>query len=318
MSEYRYQLERYRGRGTRHICPQCGRKYTFTRYIDTNNNTYVNERVGKCNRLDKCGYHYTPREYFEDNPWLRENKVSSIRKHRVFEEIENRNSSEEPPKPVGRLPRWMMERTLPVESDYAKWLRNTYGKERADRVIHDYYIGGCNFSVGDASVSYALFWQVDIDGNVRTGKYMNYDPQTGKRIKGEGQLIGWVHSQMREEGVLPEGWNLVQCLYGEHLLRTKPYTIVALAEGPKTAHIGAILMPQMVWVAVDSMMGLSAERLRPLKGRKVVLFPDQGKGYEEWSRRIEAIAQEVGFEYAVSAFMESHAKSQGDDIGDLL
>ena len=104
MSEYRYQLERYRGRGTRHICPQCGRKYTFTRYIDTNNNTYVNERVGKCNRLDKCGYHYTPREYFEDNPWLRENKVSSIRKHRVFQEIENRNSSEEPPKPSVRQP----------------------------------------------------------------------------------------------------------------------------------------------------------------------------------------------------------------------
>ena len=66
---YRYQLERYRGRSTRHVCPQCGRKNVFTRYIDTeNNNIYINDNVGKCNRLDKCGYHYTPHQYFTDNP----------------------------------------------------------------------------------------------------------------------------------------------------------------------------------------------------------------------------------------------------------
>ena len=73
-SNYRYQLERYRGRGTRYTCPQCGRKYTFTRYIDTeNNNQYISDNVGKCNRLDKCGYHYTPKQYFTDNPHKRDN-----------------------------------------------------------------------------------------------------------------------------------------------------------------------------------------------------------------------------------------------------
>ena len=71
-SEYRYQLEKYRGRGTRYSCPQCGRKYCFTRYIDTETNQYINERVGKCNRLDKCGYHYTPKQYFTDNPQERD------------------------------------------------------------------------------------------------------------------------------------------------------------------------------------------------------------------------------------------------------
>ena len=69
-NNYRYQLERYRGRGSRYTCPQCGRKQSFTRYIDTyNNNIYINDNVGKCNRLDKCGYHYTPKQYFTDNPW---------------------------------------------------------------------------------------------------------------------------------------------------------------------------------------------------------------------------------------------------------
>ena len=31
---YIYQLDRYQGRATRYVCPQCGRKYTFTIYID--------------------------------------------------------------------------------------------------------------------------------------------------------------------------------------------------------------------------------------------------------------------------------------------
>ena len=79
MNQYRYQLERYRGRGSRYVCPKCRHKHSFTRYIDTynnNNNIYINDDVGKCNRLDKCGYHYTPRQYFEDNPWLRDINTS--------------------------------------------------------------------------------------------------------------------------------------------------------------------------------------------------------------------------------------------------
>ena len=75
MNTYRFTLEKYRGISTRYTCPQCGRKHTFTRYIDTeNNNNYLSDNVGKCNRLDKCGYHYTPKQYFTDNPWLREKR----------------------------------------------------------------------------------------------------------------------------------------------------------------------------------------------------------------------------------------------------
>ena len=59
-------------------------------YIDTTNNSYINDKVGKCNPLDKCGYHYTPRQYFEDNPWLRENFFFS--KHRVFEKKKRKSS----------------------------------------------------------------------------------------------------------------------------------------------------------------------------------------------------------------------------------
>ena len=313
MNTYRFTLEKYRGLSTRYTCPQCGRKHTFTRYIDTeNNNQYINDNVGKCNRLDKCGYHYTPREYFTDNPHKRDRGVSSFSFHREKEEKKIENL---PPKPIGRLPRWFMEQTLGVECDYKVWLRDTFQESVANRIIRDYCIGG---SVDDSLNTHAIFWQVDSNNEVRTGKIMNYNPATGKRIKGEGAYVSWVHSIMRSEGVLPAEWELEQCLYGEHLLALRPRAVVALAEGAKTAHIGSALMPAMVWVAVDSMMGLSLERLRPLRGRSVVLFPDQGKGYEEWLKRIEPIAQEVGFDYTVSEFMEAKNPVQGGDIGDLI
>ena len=104
---YRFILEKYRGISTRYTCPQCGRKHTFTRYIDTeNNNQYLGERVGKCNRLDKCGYHYTPREYFTDNPWLREKEdvCSFVRKHR---ENERTNTNKPSLRSICTLPEWV-------------------------------------------------------------------------------------------------------------------------------------------------------------------------------------------------------------------
>ena len=212
-----------------------------------------------------------------------------------------------PPKRASAgLPRRVLEATMTENSAYLAWLESRFGSERALRLADEYYVGG----IADR----AVFWQVDGEGCIRTGKIMAYDEHTGKRLKGEG-TVDWVHAVMRREGSLPEDWELVQCMYGEHLLKRYPDKVVALAEGAKTAHIGAILMPNMVWVAVDSMMALTTDMLRPLKGRKVVLFPDEGKGYEVWTSRIGAIAAEVGFRYCVSAFMEG--REQGSDIADL-
>ena len=113
MNDYRYQLEKYRGRGSRYVCPQCGRKYTFTRYIDThNNNEYVNDKVGKCNRLDKCGYHYTLRQYFEDNPWLKDSCLF-VQNNRVFEQTNKQQQQLQPqPEPYGLISRLVLTLNL--------------------------------------------------------------------------------------------------------------------------------------------------------------------------------------------------------------
>ena len=84
------------------IVLRCGRKYTFTKYIDTyNNNVYVNDKVGKCNRIDKCGYHYTPNQYFEDNLWLKDNKCSFFHFHREKERTNTEHRT--PPPPIGYI-----------------------------------------------------------------------------------------------------------------------------------------------------------------------------------------------------------------------
>ena len=299
MNNYRYTLEKYKGRQSRYVCPQCGRKYVFTRYIDTETNKYIADNVGKCSRLDKCGYHYTPREYFSDNPHKKEVVLLHC-KHRVLQQQQQQQQ------PTYYLPEIVATGSIGQSSTHMRWLAARFGQEQADMVQRMYRVGGLNDDV--------IFWQRDVTGRLRTGKIMAYDEVTGCRKKGLG-TVDWVHAAMRREGALPEEWELRQCLYGEHLLTLFPLRTVAVVESYKTAHIGAILMPRLVWVAVDSMTGLTAERLKPLAGRNVVLFPDEGRGYEYWSSKIEDIARQVGFRYRISDIMEGRAA--GSDIGDL-
>ena len=344
-SSYRYQLERYRGRSTRHVCPQCHRKGSFTRYIDThNNNEYINDNVGKCNRLDKCGYHYTPKQYYADNPWKRDDATTNsgslrpcgyhytpkqyyadnpwkrdVHRSLVHYDRENERVNGErcrvkpTPRPIDTIPEWIFERSRSndILPDHVQWLVKQYGAEAAEEVLNLYEIGA-------TKDGHAIFWQRDGEDRLRTGKIMAYDTTTGHRLKAT-KSISWVHSELKRVGKLPEEWQLSQCLYGEHLLSLNPTMTVALVEAYKTAHVGAIVMPDYLWLACDSMSGLTAERLAPLKGRSVILFPDEGKGFKEWTQKIEAISRAVGFDYVVSSFVEQQGiVDMGGDIADLM
>ena len=197
-----------------------------------------------------------------------------------------------------------------------QWLRWSLGDEAAERIRSLYGVGGTR----DGRV---VFWQRDIAGRVRTGKIMAYDAKSGRRAKGQG-ACDWVHSVMLRQGRIAEPYNLVQCLYGEHLLSRAEYasSAVAIVESYKTAHIGAVLLPSMVWLATDSLHGLTAERLAVLCGRDVVLYPDEGRGEELWREKIVSIAREVGFRYTISSIIALYDNARidtslGRDIADL-
>ena len=75
--EFKYILEPYKGINTRYICPSCGKKNQFARYIDTETFQALNNNVGRCNREVNCGYHYTPKQFLEDNPEFRKGLADS-------------------------------------------------------------------------------------------------------------------------------------------------------------------------------------------------------------------------------------------------
>ena len=62
-----YQLEKYHGQATRHECPNCHDKKSFTYYVDERGDV-LNEDVGICNHVSSCGYHYTPKQYLAITP----------------------------------------------------------------------------------------------------------------------------------------------------------------------------------------------------------------------------------------------------------
>ena len=61
--------------------------------------------------------------------------------------------------------------------------------------------------------------------------------------------ITWVHSLLKRNGALAQGWDLSQCLFGEHLLARYPDKPVALVESEKTAVVCASINPDCVWLA---------------------------------------------------------------------
>jgi hypothetical protein len=125
--------------------------------------------------------------------------------------------------------REMVEKTLCryENNNFALWLRNRVGAEAANEAIRRYRFGTSKHWKGAT-----VFWQIDGEGRIRTGKIMLYDRRTGHRIKVNGQArINWVHTALKLTD-----FNLKQCLYGEHLLsgNNKP---VAIVESEKTAII---------------------------------------------------------------------------------
>ena len=67
MSEYRFHLQKYKY-GSKISCPSCGKPRCFVKYVDAEGKIVFPDNVGKCDHENSCGYHYTPKEYFNDYP----------------------------------------------------------------------------------------------------------------------------------------------------------------------------------------------------------------------------------------------------------
>ena len=299
-------LQKYKGISTRHTCPGCERKYSFTLYLDGNTNQPINSKVGICNRESKCGYHYTPKQYFMDNP----SSCTDVACH----------VSKQPPKPItppppmGTIPFSFVERSASYKSNFVRFLFDFLTDKQIEKVYQ-------NYALGATKNQEVIFWQIDINGKVRTGKIMQYNPETGRRLKHESGAIDWVHNKLKKTVTLPEDFNLQQCFFGEHLLTLYPDKTVAIVESEKSALIASAIITDSVWLSTGQLNGLSIEKAKVLKGRNVILFPDLG-GYDKWCIKSAEIKLFVECDIKVSTILEDIAtetqRSNGLDIADYM
>lgn len=303
MSEHRYILEPYKGMNTRYHCPICRqRERTFVRYIDTETGEYIDPSVGRCNRESNCGYHYTPKQYFQDN-----NISFDSPQHKAHNKP---NVVTPQQKPVSLIPAEVFKASLKryETNHFVMFLIGLFGIEVTNELISRYFIASSEYWNGAT-----VFWQVDAHGKVRTGKIMLYNPITGKRVKEPFNHINWAHKALKQPDFV-----LKQCLFGEHLLRDKRKPI-ALVESEKTAVIASVYLPQFIWLAVGSLTNLNVEKCSILKGRTVTLFPDLNC-FDKWSNKAKELSQLAIF--TVSDLLERKAneteRKQGFDLADYL
>ena len=300
-----YNLQKYKGIATRYTCPACGRKKCFTLYVDEDGEP-LHESVGRCDHESSCGYHYTPKQFFDDHPELRHSRLDRESLPRCHSEAKPKNLCTIPDHVVTRSVRYNWD------SDLITFLRTILDPITVESLIEEYRIGVTRSGA-------TIFFQIDSLGRCRTGKIMKYDPDTGHRIKDPDVpgRINWIHSLMKRSGQLPKDWELSQCLFGEHMLLGHPGMPVALVESEKTAVICAGLMPKYLWLATGGKSCIN-DRLLVLKGRKIIAFPDID-GFKEWTEKLAKYPQ-LGI--TVSPILQQNATAEDleahIDIADWL
>ena len=321
-TESTYSLQKYSGRNSRHTCPSCGRPHCFSCYVDSNGNI-LDETVGRCDHESSCGYHKTPKQYFEEHPSLSKDwrtqptgrNHSSTRQRTAHNRQQNQQQTKQ--KPLCTIPRILLEKSVrkDIPSTFVTFLRTIFPEETVTSLI-------ARYNLGVTRSRDVIYFQVDVKGNIHTGKIMKYNPATGKRVKDAGTpfKINWVHSVMKYAGQLPEDWELTQCLFGEHLLSVidEKQKTVALVESEKTAIIASGIMPKYIWLATGGKSQLKPGKLSVLKGRQVIAFPDVD-GYHEWKEKLSKIE---GLTITVSDVLEKNATDKERlnhiDIADWL
>ena len=174
-----------------------------------------------------------------------------------------------PPLPMLELPATMVEKTMKAidQDNLVKWMRlgvnwDTVQRYNLEKALFDY-------RVGHGKNGHTIFWQIDQDGNLRTGKMMKYR-EDGHRDKVSAWNFDWIHAtlsrhwdeekhEMTDEPPYPyphlyDPDKQEPCLtfFGIHLLDRYPHATVNIVESAKTAVLMAIAYGNhatQVWMA---------------------------------------------------------------------
>jgi hypothetical protein len=156
-------------------------------------------------------------------------------------------------------------------------------QERVEPTLWQYCVG--HFKKDSRTV----FWQIDEQGRVHTGKLMMYDDR-GKRIReGAFKNPGWAHNYLKYD---KNRFGMQQCLFGMHLIDRFPGVPVNIVESEKTAIICAIQFGTAygLWMACGGLQNIKDFELQPIidRKRKIYLWPDKD-GRDGWAMFAESI-----------------------------
>jgi hypothetical protein len=221
-----------------------------------------------------------------------------------------------PPLDMLVLPKHLMAGTLVAEAlaqdNLVTWIRqgiawDTIQRKRVEEVLNYY-------CVGHGKKGHTIFWQLDEQGRLRTGKMMKYRTD-GHRDKQASWNFDWIHAtlsrhwdaerqEMSDEPPYPYP-HLYDpskqephiTFFGMHLLnkwkRKDVEQTVCIVESEKTAILMAIAYgnhTNQVWMACGGLEMLTRERLQPIidQRRRIILYPDRD-GIEKWRIRVEQL-----------------------------
>lgn len=192
------------------------------------------------------------------------------------------------------------------QNHFIQWLGNTErGKFVFDiptiqALIERYFL--CN-SNKDKYKGWVLFPYIDINGNLRDIKAMDYNPFTGKRIKEPFAKCWYLGKEILNN---PEA-NTERCFFGEHLLRGNNNP-VKIFESEATATYAAAFYPESICIATGGNNGCrwtEKSKCRVLQGRVVILYPDID-AHAAWVQKA-VILKSYGINVHVSQFIKTSA-----------
>jgi predicted RNA-binding Zn-ribbon protein involved in translation (DUF1610 family) len=265
------------------ICPNCGKR-TFVRFVETESGKYLAENFGRCDRESECRYYVHP--------------VNEKMYYRAFKTPEII--------PTSYISSEIMYKTENnyEENNFVKFLLKHFDVKQVGKVLEVYHIGTSKKWNGAC-----VFWQIDNQNKIRTGKIMLYDKSNGKRIKEPYNHVNWSHKVLKIED-----FNLKQCLFGLHRITVELNKPIAIVESEKTAIIMSLVSPDFVWMATGSKANLKEEFLKPLRNRKIILHPDYGE-FEDWQKLVSKL-KDKGYKIAISDLLEKMQLKKGYDLVD--
>lgn len=295
MANYRYKLDSAKGKGT---CPSCGRKGKFSYYYDSYTGERVNEIYGKCDRVESCGYHRNPKRY---DPELEE----YLKEYSKTELKEYLYTPEKPSTENDKI--YLTEKDFDYSynegNNFIKFLQSVIGDTGKVFKL-------CEEMNVKTDKQDTIFVYQDLENRYTRGMIMRYD-SNGHR---DGKYNNSIHSKKGISDKLPDSH-----LYGLHLLnlpenRFKPVSIV---ESEKTAILGNHFFKETVWMASSGLGKLNMQILKPLKGRKIILYPDVEAGYSNWLEKVEKESLQNYFDIELNNCLEGVLYS-GKDIADYI